>query len=317
MSTSRRPRWIHVALYLGLSLLLVQLHGEMVNFGPKAGKRAERHEQILQGEGASPWAYRLAVPWMAEASGAVVELAGLPERRATELAYLFWRWVFTFGLFLLFHRYLGHWVPPPYPLLGTLLLAGLHGPAFAHYWFQPASSLDLLLWTAAAVITLEGRWPWILPLMLLGGINRETSVFIVLIHGALCWGRVPLGALLPRVAALAVAWALPFGAVRVLVGSAEWSHALPALGMLPTNLGQPAWLLYAACLWGVLWVLPALRWRALPPRLRALVLVMLPYLALQLYFGRIREVRLLLPMGLALIPVLLLALRDEGRRETA
>jgi hypothetical protein len=309
MFTPRKLSWIHLALYLGLALLLVQLHGENINFGPKAGKRAERHEQIISGEGEAPWVYRLAVPWAAELTGQVVALTGLPERRSVELGYLLWRFVFTLGLFLLFHRFLGHWLPPPWPLAGTLLLAALHGPSYLHYWFQPASSLDLLLWVAAAVLTLEGRHRWLFALILLGALNRETSVFIVLIHGALLWRQGPLRPVLLRMAGLGLCWALCFVAVRLLSESGGWAHGSNPLGMLLANLSHPGWLLYALSFWGVLWLLPILRWSQLPIRLRALLLVLLPYLALQLLFGRIREVRLLLPMAIAFVPVLLLELR--------
>ena len=313
MCTPHRISWIHVALYLGLALLLTQLHGERVNFGPKMGKRAQRHELIIQGQGEAPWAYRAVVPWAAELTGRVVQLTGLPLMRSVEWGYLFWRFAFTFGLFLLFHRFLGHWVPPPWPLLGTLLLAGLHGPSYAHYWFQPASSLDLLLWVAAAVLTIERRWLWLFPLVLLGALNRETAVFIVLIHGALLWGREPLRAVVLRMAGLTACWVVPFVGLRLVVEVAGWAHGSDSVGMLMANLSHGDWLLYALCFWGVLWVLPILRWKALPPRLRALVVVLLPYLALQLVFGRIREVRLLLPLALALIPVLLLTLCDLSK----
>lgn len=313
MFTPRRLGWTHIALYLGLALLLVQLHGEWINFGPKAGKRADRHQQIVSGQGEAPWVHRLAVPWAAELTGRAISVAGFPKQRSVELAYLFWRWVFTFGLFLLFHRYLGHWVPPPWPLLGTLLLVGLHGPSYSHYWYQPASALDLLLWVACAVLTLERRWTWLFPLILLGSFNRETSVFIVLIHGALLWGQMPVRPLLLRMAGLGACWALPFVAVRLVVDAAGWAHGSSPWGMLLANFSHLDWLLYALCFWGVLWVLPGLHWRQLPRQLRALVVVLLPYLALQLAFGRIRELRLLLPLALALVPVLLLTLRERDR----
>jgi hypothetical protein len=313
MCTPRRLPATHLALYLGLALLLTQLHGEWVNFGPNSGKRAERHEQIIRGEGEAPWVYRVVVPWTAELTGRVIEKAGLPKQRAVEYGYLIWRFVFTFGLFLLFHRYLGHWVPPPFPLLGTVLLAGLHGPAYAHYWFQPASSLDLLLWVVAAVLTMERRWVWLFPLILLGGLNRETSVFIVLIHGALLWGREPLRPVLLRTVGLAACWALPFMGVRLLSDATGWAHGSNPVGMLVANLTHPGWLLYALCFWSVLWALPFLRWRRLPRNLKALLLVLVPYLVLQLLFGRIREVRLLLPLALALVPVGLLALQEQLR----
>ncbi len=313
MCTPRRLGWIHVALYLGLALLLTQLHGEWVNFGPKSNKRVERHQLITSAEGEAPWVHRPLVPWMAELSGRVVQAFGYPERRAVELAYLFWRWVFTFGLFLLFHRYLGHWVPPPWPLVGTLLLAGLHGPSYAHYWFQPASSLDLLAWTLAAVLTLERRWLWLFPLILLSSFNRETSVFIVLIHGALLWGKEPTKPVLLRMLGLGVCWALPFVGLRLAIESGGWAHGTNPLGMLTANLTHVDWLLYALCFWGVLWVLPFARWKRVPARLRALAVILLPYLGLQLGFGRIREVRLLLPLALVLVPVLLITLRDLSK----
>ena len=305
-------RWIHVLLYLGLALVLVQLHGELINFGPKASRRVDRHELIIQADGEAPWTYRLAVPWAAESLGSVIGQLGYPHRRAVEYGYLFWRWVFTFGLFVLFHRYLGHWLPPPWPLVGTVLLAALHGPSFAHYWFQPASALDLLLWTACAVLTMERRWIWLAPLIVLGALNRETSVFIVLIHGALLWGRTPSRQLLTQVAALSACWAVPTVLVRLAVGTVGWAHGTHPLGMLEANLTHGNWLLYAACFWGVAWVLPVVRWRRWPAQLRALCLVLLPYLALQLFFGRVREVRLFLPLGLVLVPMLLLTLRDSG-----
>jgi len=309
----RRSWWLYGGLYLGLSLLLVQFHAELVNFGPRSQKRFQRHEQILVRRGEAPWTFRLAVPWAAELLSPVFEAAGLPHRRAVESAYLVWRWLFTLGLFLLFHRFLAHWLEPPYPLLGTLLLAALHAPSYLHYWFQPASALDLLLWTAALVLTLRGRHAWLFPLLLLGALNRETSVFIVLLHGGLQWGREPWRRLGLRLAALTVVWALPVALLRLWTGEVSWAHGSTPLGMLQANFNHPAWLLYAASFWGLLWAVPVLGWRRFPPELRRLALVLVPYLGLQLAFGRIRELRLLLPLGLVLVPMYLLLLRaDEG-----
>jgi hypothetical protein len=62
---------------------------------------------------------------------------------------------------------------------------------------------------------------------------------------------------------------------------------------------------------GGLLVVPWSGWSRRPPELRRLALVLwLTYVPLQLVFGRIREVRLLLPLAIALIPLALLALRD-------
>ncbi len=309
MTSERTSTWrLHFALYLGLSLLLMQLHAETVNFGEKAAKRAPRHERILQGSGESPWIHRVLVPLLAEGLRPIFAALGAPQPADLEYGYLTWRWIFIFGLFLLFHRYLAHWLEPPWPLLGTVLLAALHGPSFANYWFQPASAADLLIWVAAALLTLRGRDRWLFPLVLVGAFNRETVIFAILIHGALRLGKEPRARLQLRMVALLLCWAIPFVGLRLWLGSQGWAQGSNPLGLFWANLSSPDWLAYAACFFGLLWALPVLHWRRLPADLQRVCLVMLPYLALQLLFGRIREVRLLLPLAMALVPVYLLVL---------
>jgi hypothetical protein len=309
MSPPRARPWILPLLFLGLALLLTQLCAEWVNFGPQQAKRAERHEQVLERRGEAPWTYRVLVPWAAEVTSAIPAAAGFPERRALELSYLGWQLAFTWGLFVAFHRYLGHWIAAPWPLLGTLLLAALHGPSYVHYWFQPDSPLDLLLWAVGLLLALRGRWLALLPLVALGALNRETIVFLPLLVGALCWDTQPRRVLAPRVLAMLACAALPALAVRLWVGPAGWAHGTHPLGLLAANVSHPGWLLYAGAFWGLLWAAPALAWRESPPALRRVALVLVPYLALQLVFGRIREVRLLLPLAFALVPMGLLWLR--------
>lgn len=307
---SRPGRLFLGALYLGLALTLVQLHAFMVNFGDDAHKRAHRHEQILEWQGESPWAYRLAVPAMAEGLSRVPRLAGHPARSSVEYGYLALRLVFTLGVLLAFHAWLEHWLDPPGALSGTLLLAALHGPAYAWYWFQPASEADLLLWLLAALAARSEGWRWLLPAVALGALNRETSVFMVLIYGAASLDRLPLATVLRRCAALFAVWAAIFVGLRVLVPTSGWVHGSTPLGMLRANLRHPGWLLYAITFFGLLWFVPAWSWDRAPRPLRALTVTLGPYLALQLLFGRIREVRLLLPLSLVLVP---LGLRELNR----
>ncbi|MFH1469684.1 MAG: hypothetical protein ABIO70_35185 [Pseudomonadota bacterium] len=317
MTAPRTSRWILPLLFLGLAALLTALHGEWINFGPKISARAERHEQILTRSGEAPWVYRVAVPWAAEGLAPVFEAAGYPHRRALEHGYLGLRLVFTWSLFLLFYRWLGRWLPPPWPLVGTLLLAALHGPSYAFYWFQPDSALDLALWAGALVLAMSGRWAWVLPLMVLGGLNRETIAFVPFLYAALRWDDEPRGRLAWQVAAMLLAGGLAVLVVRTWVGPAGWAHGTTPLGMLQTNLTHGDWLGYALLFWGLLWAAPVLAWRESPPALRRIALVLLPYLLLQLLFGRIREVRLLLPLAVALVPMGLIWLKARLPREEA
>ena len=74
------------------------------------------------------------------------------------------------------------------------------------------------------------------------------------------------------------------------------------------------WLAWALVWLGALLIVPFARWSQAPPELRRLAIALIAtYVPLQLVFGRIREVRLLLPLVLALIPLALVAVRDATR----
>ncbi len=307
-ATPRRT-WILAALWLGLAVALVVLHAESIDLGPRQIRILERHDAILAGDGDAPWTYRLAVPFVVETVRPLLErVLGLRPADAVTGAYLAARGLTLFATFLLFHRWLSRRLDWPWPLAGTLLLAALSGPATVFYWFAPDSPVDLAIWAAALVLTEERRFGWLVPLVLLGALNRETAVFAVGLHVALRWGREPAGRLVLRSAGLLAAWAGVLALVRVAVGTRPWAHGGTPLGFLTTNLTEPAWLAWAAVFLGVLWIAPALAGPRLPPDLRRAAAVLVPYVLLILLFGRVREVRLLLPAVLVLIPILLVAL---------
>ena len=192
-------------------------------------------------------------------------------------------------------------------LARQLLVAALHGPSVEHYWFQPASGPDHVLWLLAALLTLSGRDRWLYPLVFIGAFNRETVVFVVPIHFALRWGKEPLSRLLVRCAVLMVLWAVPFLLLRELITLS------PKKGRTVTkyfmkNLTDPEWQWYAAAFSGAWIGMTAVGWRHIPGPLKRLVGVMLPYLGLILAFGRIREVRLLLPATVAFVPAAMVVL---------
>lgn len=313
-----------ILVYLGLALVLVQLHGDRVNHGPREAKRLDRHQRILTGTGDAPWGYRIGTPWVVEAGRRVVDgplpdplpKARSAERRALsvdlERGYLAVRFGAIAGFLVLFHTWLRRFVDDREATAGTLLAAALHAPSFNHYWFQPASAVDLLIWTAGLVALDRRRDAWLVPLVLIGAVNRETAVFLVLFYGAMRWGQLPLTTLVARMAGLGVLWAVPVFAIRSWIGPLGWAgRGSTPLDYLTANLTNPHWMLYAASFLGVLWLMPVLAWHRSPRELRALVLVFVPYVGLQFLFGRIREVRLFLPLVLVLVPMLLLWLRAD------
>lgn len=307
-----------VAVYLGLATMLVLLHAYQVNFEPRtSGLRVTRHQQIVIGQAKAPFGYRIAVPHAAGAIGHALSAMGVKPVRALELGYLGLRWLFVFSALLLFHAFLATWLPPPWVLAGVFLFAALHPPSFLFYWYQPASALDLSLWLAAALISLRDRsgW-WLVPLVGLGALNRETVVFVVAIHFALRFGKEPLPGLVLRCAAIGLAWAGVFLGLRVAIGVQPMIASVTSI--FEENFASPMWWVYAAAFFGALWLLPFRHWRSQPAELRRLLVVLVPYFLLQLVFGRVREVRLFLPLALPLIPLALCELRrvTEGVTST-
>jgi hypothetical protein len=304
-------QWSLIAVYLGLSAMLVLVHAYKVNLaGAYTEKRYDRHQKIVSNTGLSPWAYRVAVPLAAEAlSPAFQSLTNKPFR-AVESSYLILRWFFITFALLLFHAYLRTWFEGPWVLAGVFLFAALHPASFFFYWFQPASALDLVLWLIAAVVSRRGRggW-WLVALVFVGAFNRETIVFVTVIHFALRFGREPTVALLARCAAIFAAWAVVFLGLRFVLGFHPAD--VPAATSFGQNFSSPMWWVYALCFFGALWLLPFRRWKEQPEELRRLLFFLVPYLILQLVFGRVREVRLLLPLAIVLIPMTLNVLRSE------
>lgn len=308
-----RTRWLVLTgVYFGLSLLVTQQFAQQNSLLPQVKKWRElRHEQILAGTGKDPWTYRVVVPLLVEITQPMMEALGGDPDFSLELAYLFWRLVFLTLLLALFQLYLETWLEPPWALAGTLWLAALQPFAFVGSWYNPDSVPNLVVWVAAALLTLRGRFAWLFPLVLVGTLNREATLFAIGIHAALRIGREPLARLALRCTALGLCWAAAFGALRAVIGVKPWPRTIAEIAA--GNFENPVWWLWIASFLGALWVLPWLRFGAQPRELRWMALALAPYFLMQLVFGRMVEARLWLPLTVVLVPMSLLTLRGYVR----
>jgi hypothetical protein len=305
----KRGRLALVVLYLGLSLSLTSFHAFQVNFGPKLDKRGHRHMRIVNfEEGLKPWAYRVAVPLAVEHPlEDVLSAAGMKKPASREYSYLAVRFVATWLTLLLSHALIRRFTSEQMALSGTLLIAALHGPSTEHYWFQPASGPDHVLWLATALLTLQKRDPWLYPLVFLGAFNRETIVFAIPIYLALRWGTESYRRTLERAVVLGLLWLTPFVLLRGFVELRRES-GVTVTDYAWRNLTDFEWQFYALAFAGMWYAVPLLGWKLLPPPLRRLIVMMVPYLGLVVAFGRIREVRLLLPTTVAFVPAAMVVL---------
>lgn len=291
-----------------LTLLLTLFHGHAVSYGPKAAERAERHALILDRQGRAPWAYRVASPALAEAIS--YPLRTVAGAHALEAAYLLLRFASVLAVLVLVRLWLGQRVEAREALLGAVLTGALIPTTTLYYWYQPDSMPDLALWLAAAT------WPrQTLPLavaVLLGSLNRETAAFAVPIAAVMAWDREPRQRTAGRTLLLTGLWLAGFLGVRMLVGQRPWSGSLS--GLVHANLSHPSWWALA----GAFLAIPGLAvlgWRTSPPRERVLLVgLVTTYLPLQLAFGRIREIRLFLPVAVLTLPLLLRGLRSTEKQ---
>jgi hypothetical protein len=222
--------------------------------------------------------------------------------------------VAIFGLAWLFYRRLG--LGPPAAALGLVLIAYAMTQALYNVGLAFDTYSDVVVYLAAAVLILDRRYAWIVPLTVVGALNRETCALVpvmLLATGVRLGVRSEEGrrAALVGLAALA-AFGVTIAAVRIAVG--------PGKLILPYG-HHPGWDLFEFNVTrGLTWdfvfrtvtVVPLValwHYRRWPAALRSFALAVVPvWVAVHLFAAVIAETRLLLvPYALVLVPGALMA----------
>ncbi|MBI2422064.1 MAG: hypothetical protein HYV27_04470 [Candidatus Hydrogenedentes bacterium] len=321
-----------LGVFLCLTLLsLITVFNQVKSLGLswQEAHYTQRLEAVLQGTAPAPGAYRIL------SDGATVLLyraaawCGLP--RATGLTFIAIRLAQNLAIFamcVLYYRRLG--IPVYLSLLGVSGLAW----GMTHSNFNSDLSIniytELILYLIAAYALLAGRLTWIVPITVIGALNRETSLFIpVLLLAAYVETRpvlqMPARIFAAGLAALAV-FLLIQGGLHLLLDSS---------GLPPHSSGEARGLpllwhnLSSAQVWsgvfGVMGVFPVLAlagWRHWPHPLRAFAITLVPgWMLLHFAFAAAGESRFfLVPQALVFVPAalwVLLAWRELLERRGA
>ena len=135
--------------------------------------------------------------------------------------------IVTFTVPLLY-AWLKRWVSPDRALIGLLLFAVIYLMAYHLYFRSIGTSLEILF-VCWALVWLDRRWVWLVPIAVLAALNRETGVLIAGLyfayHGRSQWRGAAI---------LATIWAVITAAIHLIVGSAP--HVLGVIGTLLYNL---------------------------------------------------------------------------------
>jgi hypothetical protein len=318
------PRALTVALVVGLSAATAFVqYRQLAHVIPNVSSVAYlqvvqrvNHEATIQGEGVDPSVYRVLSNWGAEVSLEAAKAIGFhhPYVVGFEAFRVLQNVVIFAALWILLRRF---GFDRRAATLGLGLLAWAMTQALQNSDLAFNTYGDLAFYLIAAVLILDRRYTWVIPLSLIAALNRETSglIPVMLMAVAVAQGVRTEGgrrALWCGIAALA-GYAVTTIAVRAIIGSAPLFEPFglsPGTAYLSFNLrdGQTWEFLFRTVNIIPLIALAGLRnW---PRELKAFALAIVPaWVAIHLFSSILSESRLLLvPFAVVAIPGALFAL---------
>jgi hypothetical protein len=292
-----------LALCVAVAASTGLIHWQMIDVA-RQRQQLFWHTQIIEGHGPYPDQYRVLTYLLAQ--GLIV--AGVP----FSIAHALLRFVFTTASLYLFHQYLRAWVRPSLALLGFFMLAAALPLTFLYYFMQPTDPLNMVVYFLAFRALLAGRDAWLIPLVAVGMVNRETAALLPLLHACVRWGRSPLSRWLPQcLIAAAVAAAIYVG-LRLTYGFAPpYAENSPA-GYWAANFSDPGtWIQLLGFFNLALWV-GWQEWRDAPAFLNRAAWFVPAFVLIHFSVGYVREVRYFLPLLPIVVPLTLLRLHRRA-----
>jgi len=270
------------------------------------------HADMIGGSAPAPNQYRPLTPWLAQVlilliprGGLLAEyftrLYGMPaDVASTVAAYTLVRAAATGLALFLFDRYLRTWFQPAASAAGALCLAAILPFTYLRV-VQESDPINLLVFVLAFWALAKERDLVLVPLVLIGTLNRETTALIPALYLVARLGQRPLTEVLWKAAAIGAAWAaiyLPL--VYLVYGPREYYCDVV---MLSSNLSSWVPTGQVLLLFGTMWVLAVMGGRRGPLLLRRSLWLLPPYLVLHYAVALVIEVRLFLPYAPAIIPL--------------
>jgi hypothetical protein len=265
---------------------------------------------VLDGSYGAPAIYRVLMPytldWLTRATG-------LPAAAVWHLSRL----LLCAAAYLVFHWYLRTWFSPLEATTGTFVLAALFPLTFTNSWAHPDHFAELLLFTAGCAAIARGRDWLFAAVLILATLNRETSVFLVLLYAI----ARPLSTRhIGKTAAIGSLWLVLFAGLRVLRGFENYeywqlSKNIEFLKLLPPPR-DPYYRAYAwfgVVLAGPLLAVALLR-KAMPPLFIRRALWVVPMFGVVAFtISSIIESRIFTPLFALIIPAALFSLTYADR----
>jgi len=197
------------------------------------------------------------------------------------------------------------------------------GIAYSGYGSDLAFStyFDILFFLLAALIILSGRYLWLIPVVVLAAMNRETSglipfMLIAAVFQQKVWRETDRRVIVVAVICLAI-YALEYGALRLIFGSRPlmtlYGEEL-GLNLLIYNLTSARSYSFVFATLGIVPLVALVYWEHWPTVLQRFFWAIVPvWFGVHLFLGVVAEARLLLvPQAVVFIPAAFLVVQKES-----
>ena len=253
---------------------------------------------VVAGTEDAPGKYRVFAPFLIDglsrATGA-----------SAETAWYVTRLTGIFLAYCVFHVYLRTWFSPAAALAGVSVVAATLPLTFTNSWPHPDSIPELALFTLGAMAIARGRDLLFAATLACAALNRETSVFLVLLYVV----AEPLSR--PRFVRsilFGAEWFAIYAGLRALRGFQHYDYWQAArnwaeLGLLAPNYDPyyRAYAYFVVVLFGPMIYL-ALKAKAAPAFARRALLVVPCFIAVAFIFSSIIESRIFTPLYPLVVP---------------
>jgi hypothetical protein len=299
-TSAAREIWLFF-LYLGLGLASGFIWARSADLP----RLPSWHLEMVTGQAAAPNQYRPLTPWLAEGLRQLLPGGDL------YLAYVLLRSLVTGLALFFFDRYLRVWFRPGAAAAGALALAAILPFTYLRV-IQESDPINLLIFVLAFHALATDQDQRLLPLILLGTLNRETTALLPAVYFLARLGQRPLRQVLPRSLLQTLCWIAVYGGLRLLYGPRDY-YCPVIMWDRNTETYQPT--LQVVLLYGVIWGAAVLGARPGPLVLRRALLLLPLYLVLHYIVAMCNETRLFLPYAPVLIPLAWWILFPESRCE--
>jgi hypothetical protein len=256
------------------------------------------HADMISSTAPAPNQYRPLVPWLAEIIRVV-----LPGHNIFA-AYTVLRSLVTGSTLYFFDRYLRTWFPPAAATGGALMLAVVLPFTYLTV-IQESDPINLLVFTLAFWAMVKGCDYLLIPIMLFGTLNRETTAMLPAVYLLGNLGVKPIREVALKTAILVFCWCIVHGGLRLFYGDRSYYCDII---MWKNNIKGWGPSINVFLLFGMVWVLSLVGAKGGPLLLRRALLLLPFYLALHYVIALVEETRIFLPWAPVVIPLAWLTL---------